>query len=49
MKSKSSITGISGQVGSQLADKLLKDGHKVYGMIRKSSSFNTHFYYNVGK
>jgi len=35
------LTGISGQVGAQLAHKLLLEDYKVYGMIRKSSSFNT--------
>jgi GDPmannose 4,6-dehydratase len=35
------LTGISGQTGSFLAEKLLKEDCKVYGMIRKSSSFNT--------
>lgn len=36
-----SLTGISGQVGAQLARKLLAEDYKVYGLIRKSSSFNT--------
>jgi GDPmannose 4,6-dehydratase len=35
------LTGISGQVGAQLAKKLLAEDYKVFGMIRKSSSFNT--------
>lgn len=35
------ITGITGQCGSFLARKLLNEDYKVYGMIRKSSSFNT--------
>jgi GDPmannose 4,6-dehydratase len=35
------ISGISGQTGSYLAERCLNEGHKVYGMIRKSSSFNT--------
>jgi GDPmannose 4,6-dehydratase len=35
------ITGITGQCGSRLASKLLNENYKVYGMIRKSSSFNT--------
>jgi GDPmannose 4,6-dehydratase len=35
------ITGITGQTGSYLAERYLNEGHKVYGMIRKSSSFNT--------
>lgn len=35
------ITGITGQCGSYLAEKLLNEDYKVYGIIRKSSSFNT--------
>jgi GDPmannose 4,6-dehydratase len=35
------ITGITGQDGSYLAELLLAKGYKVYGMIRRSSSFNT--------
>jgi GDPmannose 4,6-dehydratase len=35
------ITGISGQDGSYLAELLLKYGHEVHGIIRRSSSFNT--------
>jgi GDPmannose 4,6-dehydratase len=35
------ITGITGQDGSYLAELLLKKGYDVYGMIRRSSSFNT--------
>ena len=35
------ITGISGQDGSYLAEKLLEQGHEVHGIIRRSSSFNT--------
>lgn len=38
---KSIITGITGQTGSYLAEKLLERGDEVYGMIRRSSSFNT--------
>jgi GDPmannose 4,6-dehydratase len=34
------ITGITGQDGSYLAELLLKKGYKVYGMARRSSSFN---------
>lgn len=34
------ITGISGQDGSYLAEKLLNQGHKVHGIVRRSSSFN---------
>jgi GDPmannose 4,6-dehydratase len=35
------ITGITGQDGSYLAEILLERGYDVYGMIRRSSSFNT--------
>ena len=35
------ITGITGQDGSYLAELLLKKGYEVYGLIRRSSSFNT--------
>jgi GDPmannose 4,6-dehydratase len=38
---KALITGISGQDGSYLAEFLLKKGYEVYGIIRRSSSFNT--------
>jgi GDPmannose 4,6-dehydratase len=35
------ITGITGQDGSYLAEFLLARGYSVYGLIRRSSSFNT--------
>lgn len=35
------ITGITGQTGSYLCDLLLEKGYKVYGVKRRSSSFNT--------
>lgn len=35
------ITGITGQTGSYLAEILLAEGYKVYGLKRRSSSFNT--------
>ncbi|MBI9015963.1 MAG: GDP-mannose 4,6-dehydratase [Phycisphaerae bacterium] len=38
---KALITGITGQDGSYLAELLLGKGYKVYGIIRRSSSFNT--------
>src|SRR3989344_7692345 len=38
---KALITGITGQDGSDLAELLLKKGYEVYGIIRRSSSFNT--------
>jgi GDPmannose 4,6-dehydratase len=36
------ITGISGQDGSHLAELLLAEGYEVHGLIRRSSSLNTH-------
>lgn len=36
------ITGINGQDGSYLAEFLLEKGYEVHGIIRRSSSFNTH-------
>jgi len=36
------ITGITGQDGSFLAELLLEKGYFVHGIIRRSSSFNTH-------
>ena len=38
---KAMITGITGQDGSYLAEFLIKKGYTVYGIIRRSSSFNT--------
>ncbi|MEK6850857.1 MAG: GDP-mannose 4,6-dehydratase [Nanoarchaeota archaeon] len=40
-KKKALITGINGQDGSYLAELLLSKGYEVYGIIRRSSSFNT--------
>jgi GDPmannose 4,6-dehydratase len=40
-KRKAFITGITGQDGSYLAEILLEQGYEVYGMVRRSSSFNT--------
>jgi GDPmannose 4,6-dehydratase len=39
---KAIITGITGQDGSFLAELLLTKGYEVHGLIRRSSSFNTH-------
>lgn len=39
---KALITGITGQDGSYLAELLLKKGYEVHGIIRRSSTFNTH-------
>src|SRR3954463_6437251 len=36
------ITGISGQDGSYLAELLLEKDYEVHGIVRRSSSFNTH-------
>ncbi|GKS58465.1 GDP-mannose 4,6-dehydratase [Nitrospira sp.] len=38
---KALITGISGQDGSYLAEFLLAKGYEVFGIVRRSSSFNT--------
>lgn len=38
---KALITGITGQDGSYLAEFLLGKGYDVYGIMRRSSSFNT--------
>src|SRR5215831_17628950 len=38
---KALITGITGQDGSYLAELLLSRGYEVWGIIRRSSSFNT--------
>ena len=35
------ITGITGQDGSYLAELLLEKGYEVWGVVRRSSSFNT--------
>lgn len=40
-KKRALITGITGQDGSFLAELLLDKGYEVYGIIRRSSSFNT--------
>ncbi len=38
---KAFITGITGQDGSYLAEFLIEKGYKVYGFVRRSSTFNT--------
>ncbi len=40
MKRKAFITGVTGQDGSYLAEILLEKGYEVYGMVRRSSTFN---------
>jgi GDPmannose 4,6-dehydratase len=39
---KALITGITGQDGSYLAELLMKKGYEVYGIVRRSSTFNRH-------
>jgi GDPmannose 4,6-dehydratase len=41
VRRKAFITGITGQDGSYLAELLLEKDYEVYGMVRRSSSFNT--------
>jgi GDPmannose 4,6-dehydratase len=41
MTKRALITGITGQDGSFLTELLLNKGYDVYGIIRRSSSFNT--------
>jgi GDPmannose 4,6-dehydratase len=41
MAKRALITGITGQDGSFLAELLLQKGYDVFGVIRRSSSFNT--------
>jgi GDPmannose 4,6-dehydratase len=41
-RTRALITGITGQDGSYLAELLLGKGYEVHGLIRRSSSINTH-------
>lgn len=41
MSKTAAITGITGQTGSYLCEKLIREGYKVYGLKRRSSSLNT--------
>jgi GDPmannose 4,6-dehydratase len=41
MAKRALITGITGQDGSYLTELLLEKGYDVYGLIRRSSTFNT--------
>ena len=41
MKKYALITGITGQDGSYLSELLLDKGYEVYGIIRRTSNFNT--------
>ena len=49
MKKTALITGITGQDGSYLAEFLLDKGYEVYGIIRRSSTFNTSRLDNIYK
>ncbi len=40
MSRRAFITGVTGQDGSYLAEILLAKGYEVYGMVRRSSTFN---------
>lgn len=42
MTKRAFITGITGQDGSYLAELLLLKGYEVHGLVRRSSTFNTH-------
>ncbi|MFO0972722.1 MAG: GDP-mannose 4,6-dehydratase [Phycisphaerae bacterium] len=42
MSPRALITGITGQDGSYLAELLLAKGYEVHGIVRRSSSLNTH-------
>ncbi len=41
MPKRALITGITGQDGSYLTEVLLDKGYEVFGIVRRSSSFNT--------
>ena len=41
MAKRALVTGITGQDGSYLAELLLERGYEVWGLVRRSSSFNT--------
>ena len=41
MARRALVTGITGQDGSFLSELLLEKGYEVYGLLRRSSSFNT--------
>jgi GDPmannose 4,6-dehydratase len=42
MMPRALITGVTGQVGSYLAESLLEKGYEVHGLLRRSSSTSTH-------
>jgi GDPmannose 4,6-dehydratase len=41
-RKKALVTGITGQDGSYLSELLLDKGYEIHGIVRRSSSFNTH-------
>lgn len=41
MEKRALITGVTGQDGAYLAELLLSKGYRVWGVKRRSSSFNT--------
>jgi len=41
-RTRALITGVTGQDGSYLAELLIEAGYEVHGLIRRSSSINTH-------
>lgn len=41
MKKRALVTGITGQDGSYLAELLLDKGYEVWGIVRRTSTFNT--------
>ena len=41
MEKNALITGVTGQDGAYLSEFLLKKGYRVWGIKRRSSSFNT--------
>ena len=41
MEKRALITGVTGQDGAYLTEFLLKKGYRVWGIKRRSSSFNT--------
>ena len=42
MAKKALITGVTGQDGSYLSEFLLDKGYEVYGIVRRTSTFNRH-------
>jgi len=46
---KAIITGVTGQDGSYLAEFLLEKGYEVYGLVRRTSTFNRQRLQNIHK